>query len=282
MNAALAPKSALTCWIALPTPFRIEPDALVARLKADHDLPGLTIEADSRLGGEEGTAADAVADQTVLLNFGDAELALACVADPLPADALDLALNLNREWPKAREAFSQMRSMIMVTNFTAAADFSEAVYTAALVTLTAASLTAMAPALALYWVPAETVTAPSVFRERSQVLPGGARPMDLWTQFALLSDRDTAGRETTTAISFGLLPFVGREVEIRPSTEPKPEVARRLLGIMEYLLTQGPVLDDGDTLGISPTERLRVRTAESDLRAGLPIYALTIEKLAPA
>ena len=281
MSTALAPESTLTCWIALPAPFRIDPDALIARLKADHGLSNLSVEADSRDSGGP-SHADAVTDQTVLLTFDNVQIALACVPEPLSPGTFDLALSLNREWPEADEAFAEARSMIMVTNFTAATEFAEAVYMGALVTLTAASLSAMAPALGLYWAPAETVTSPEMFRERARVLPSGARPMELWTQFALLSDREADGRETTTAIGFGLCPFVGREVEFQPSTEPRLEVARRLLGTMEYLLTKGPVLQDGDTLGVTPAERLRVQTCDSALRAGLPIYALTIEKLAPA
>lgn len=95
-------------------------------------------------------------------------------------------------------------------------------------------------------------------------------PRDLWTGFRLYpSDGGTVGGFTT-----GLYVFVGYDVEIEPVRWPPGHVAQRLLGIIAYSLQAGPVLKDGDTLGISDTERFHihmVETAPSGRRAVLTL-----------
>ena len=47
-----------------------------------------------------------------------------------------------------------------------------------------------------------------------------------------------------------------------PIPWPMEEVAGRLVGTVAYLFSAGPVLKDGETLGVSETERFRVAKAE--------------------
>ncbi len=47
---------------------------------------------------------------------------------------------------------------------------------------------------------------------------------------------------------------------------PLPDVATRLLGVVSYLFTAGPVLKDGDTLGVSEDERVRITFSQETMR----------------
>lgn len=60
--------------------------------------------------------------------------------------------------------------------------------------------------------------------------------------------------DKVTITSAGLLPFVGRELEIIEAPGDLEFVADRLNNIERYLLIEGPVVGDGDTIGDVPGE----------------------------
>ena len=80
-------------------------------------------------------------------------------------------------------------------------------------------------------------------------------------------------------VTTGLSAFVDREIEFQPSAKPPDLLASRLIGTIRYLLAKGPVLNDGDTLGISENERIRVRLVASEIRPEQPVYALSLEQV---
>ncbi len=77
----------------------------------------------------------------------------------------------------------------------------------------------------------------------------------------------------------GLQPFVGREIEFWPQPLPVATIAERVIGTIQYLLNKGPVLDDGDTLGVSDSERIRVRHQPRGQRLDVPVLVLSVEHL---
>lgn len=80
----------------------------------------------------------------------------------------------------------------------------------------------------------------------------------------------------------GLMPFVGREVEAWNAPGDIDSVGDRLSNVLRYLLSEGPVLRHGDTLGTSPGDRgIRVlmgtSRADRPYAGGQPIPALWLE-----
>lgn len=76
------------------------------------------------------------------------------------------------------------------------------------------------------------------------------------------------------ALTTGLAPFIGREIEFMPSTLPPATIAQRVISTAQYLITNGLVLKDGDTLGVTETEKIRVRFAERGQRPAVPVVQL--------
>jgi len=56
-------------------------------------------------------------------------------------------------------------------------------------------------------------------------------------------------------------------------------IAARTLGTIGYLLAQRPVLKDGDSLGVSEKERIRVAYAAQGYKPGVPVLQLHVESL---
>lgn len=74
----------------------------------------------------------------------------------------------------------------------------------------------------------------------------------------------------------GLTKFVGREIEMDgPAAEPK-KVLTTERGLVAYLLQPGIKASDGDTVGGSTTERIRVRLRDSRRFDGLPVFAASL------
>jgi hypothetical protein len=76
-------------------------------------------------------------------------------------------------------------------------------------------------------------------------------------------------------VTQGLEPFVGREIQHPPNGDGPAELYNRVLGLATYLIQNGPVIAEGDTIGASQAERIRVRLEE---RHGTPLYRLEFER----
>jgi hypothetical protein len=64
------------------------------------------------------------------------------------------------------------------------------------------------------------------------------------------------------------------EIETRDAPMPGLELYDLVLGTTRYLLEKGPVIRDGDTIGQSPNQKIRMRRAESHWNAGERVYRI--------
>jgi Domain of unknown function (DUF4261) len=71
----------------------------------------------------------------------------------------------------------------------------------------------------------------------------------------------------------GLRSFVGREIELEGQASQLKSVLLAARGLAAYLLMSAAPLRDGDTIGASEDERIKVQLKDSDRFGGLPIIA---------
>jgi hypothetical protein len=50
-----------------------------------------------------------------------------------------------------------------------------------------------------------------------------------------------------------------------------------MLGLCQYLITHGPAVKDGETVGLTPDEKFRAQYREQGRRPGVPILELSYE-----
>lgn len=213
-----------------------------------------------------------------VLTANGKRLSVLLVEQPLPRDAYERALSLDRVWPAAAEAMQRQRAHAIVGMVDAAEDHGGALEGAACATLVAAALATLLPALAVIWAAGATITDPPRFVESAKGLARRQLPSDLWVSLAFLDGPPSAtGERTLAVLTTGLQPFVGREIEFLPTALSPYELARRVIGLGQYLIQSGPVIRDGETVGITETERIRVRFADGQ-RRGVPVMALTLEQ----
>ena len=108
-------------------------------------------------------------------------------------------------------------------------------------------------------------------------------PDTLWTRISFLRGAPVpGGTPTVAAFTTGLAAFIGREIEFQPAPLQPVEVAQRLVGLCQYLIVNGPVIRDGETVGLSEREKIRVRHAPAGQRPGVPVLLMSLEVADPA
>ncbi|MFG5380263.1 DUF4261 domain-containing protein, partial [Yoonia sp. R2-816] len=111
-----------------------------------------------------------------------------------------------------------------------------------------------------YWVSSERLCDWAEFTDYADAVlpafdndPDTAFPTRYWVSVQMTQVDGRFGGETQ-----GLRPFMGYELDLEPVAWPLADVAERLVGTVTYLFWHGPVLNDGDTLGVSEAERFRL------------------------
>lgn len=261
--------------LALEQPAAVSADHLASQLKCQFPEAGLAAKS------VEAKSSQAAPDAPILMDLGGTLITVLFVDKPIPADALSHAIRVDRMWPEASKRLATHRAHAIVATLSEAQDFAQARTNAYTVTLAAAALCALMPTIGVYWGAGDTVVEASRFVQSASAMTQGRVPADMWFQLLWLDGPRTPAHERTLAVlTTGLAPFVGREIEFLPAALPPAVIAERVLGTIVYLLMNGPVLNDGDTLGISESERIRIQHLPAGQRPNLPILVLSVEQLA--
>ena len=139
----------------------------------------------------------------------------------------------------------------------------------------AAVMTALPQAIGVFWNNAVMVVPKGLFCDfATSILPKGP-PIPVWVDFRVgwsESGKTSAGF-TTGLAALGLM-----ELETQDATEPPSELRQRFESIAQYLLDNGPVIGDGNTVGNSATEQIRVTYSPSSFGAKGQVMRLTYER----
>ena len=222
---------------------------------------------------------------SLIFKVNDVPMVLLWIDRPTPRGMFDDALAtqmLDRMWPDAQARLAQQRAHIVLATFATNRPHQEAVLHATLLTLVAAALADLTAAIAVYWHDGVTITERSRFIDCAKRLAEtGGWPSDIWVRLRWFGPK-TDGEQLVGIVTSGLLPFVGRELEFAPAALPPYTIGLRVIGVIHYLLSNGPVLRDGHTLGITETERIRVREYDDRHRPGVPFWVMNVEELSEA
>ena len=85
-----------------------------------------------------------------------------------------------------------------------------------------------------------------------------------------------SGYVPSRAITTGLRPFCGREVELEGSSKDFSNLMNKVAGLAGYLIEHGAVIRDGATFGGSESERIKINHAVSTRFAGVPVLRAVV------
>lgn len=199
-------------------------------------------------------------DEESLFSFNAGDEFFACVhlKGQYPDD-LEGPIATTWMWPREMsiENIKQHRSFLMITMTGGAEDPVRRRLTLTTVTALAAKQPGV---MAVYWGDASLVIFPPLFVEMAEENnTPRSPPLYLWVDLRAFRNEDG----TTGLFTIGLAPLGHMEIEIPRINMEIGELREWLRDIISYLLENGPVLLDGQTIGMSAEQQIRIRYCPS-------------------
>lgn len=195
-------------------------------------------------------------DATFSFQVGDVDVIVGHMPAPIPWSDLEGPCATSVLWPDAAKKLKTHKSHLIVT----VSGDTEPIDRAKLLTQVIAAIVGTCDsAVGVYWGDATLVVSAEMFRDFAiKVLPDGP-PLHIWIDFRVGKNKNGKSSGFTTGLkAFGLM-----ELETENSPEPPGELRERFLGIAGYLIANGPVVRDGDTIGEDANERIRAVYSKS-------------------
>ena len=132
------------------------------------------------------------------------------------------------------------------------------------------------PAIGVSWSAADAVWPADMFRN-SVDQAGDGLPLSQLVSIKFGQDTQYPrpdGGEAILAMTWGLAAFGLMEIEVRGFAGAADKLATTLLDLAAYLITSGPVIQDGNTVGPDVQTKFLVRHENSTLAPGRKVYRL--------
>ena len=200
------------------------------------------------------TATDvAVRDNTLSLRLGTSDVAIGTMPVPIPWSDLEGPCATSILWRDAAAAVQGHKSHAIVT---VSGELSPGALSTLLTQITAGVLASSSQSLGVFWTNAVMVVPKNLFFDFAvKILPLGP-PLPIWVDCRVGWTDDS--KTTSAGFTNGLAALGLMELEAARATEPPSELRKRFEAVARYLLENGPVIKDGDTLGESEQEKIRV------------------------
>jgi hypothetical protein len=178
------------------------------------------------------------------------------VPRPIPWGDLEEPCQTSMLWEDAEEELRDHAGHMIVTTFGDAEPLDRMKF---LTVVLAGMLGACDKALGVYWGGARLVVPSKLFQDMAKdILPDGL-PLFIWIGFRAGKNDDG----TTSGFTTGLRDLGHREFETDNATDSVGTLRERLFNLSCYVLENGPVIKDGNTVGADESEKIRVVYSES-------------------
>ena len=189
-------------------------------------------------------------DGSIAFRVGSSDVILARMPAPIPWSDLEGPCATSILWRNAAEEVRQHRIHWIVT---ASAELKPIEMATLLTQVTAATMAACPSAIGVYWGNATLVIPKDLFIDfAKQVLPKGP-PLHIWVDFRVGKDTES----TSAGFTAGMNALGHMEFEAQNAPEPVAELRERLMALAGYVLENGSLIRDGDTVGEDAEERIR-------------------------
>lgn len=198
----------------------------------------------------------------------DGEMAfLSLMPVPLPAEEIEYPCKTAIHWPQACDEFAKSRAHVIVAVMPKRNDPVDTLMRATMLTQAVSEL---AGGLGIYWGAGELVEKPDIFAEMAREMSRDEPPVGLWVGIKFEKEKDGSFSFATR----GLEQFDLANIEIQKE-RVDPNFAYAFIGdVAAYLVNNGPVIKEGDTVGETNEQRITVRMAPSIVDPGKQIYRL--------
>ena len=207
---------------------------------------------------------------TASLKLRDGDLIVALMPAPIPWSDLEGPCATSLLWKNAAEEVKPHCAHLIVSVLT---ELNEVERSILLTRATLAVLAASDAALGVYWGSAALLVPKDFFLEYAgKILPLGP-PLDVWVDFRVGWQTNT----TSGGFTQGLEALGHMELEARDWPEKPSELRDRFRELSRYLVQNGRVIRDRDTIGQDATEKIRAVYAPSTFGQNTRVMQLRYE-----
>lgn len=195
-------------------------------------------------------------DDSIAFRLGQTDVIMMKMPAPIPWTDLKGPCETSWLWPDATKVLKRHKEHLIVTVSSEEGPIEQSRW---LTYVIASIVETCKQAVGVYWGNATMVISPKVFRDfAAEILPH-ANPLFVWVDFRVSPGEG----ESSVGFTTGMQALGHMEFETLNSPESAGELRERLHGLAAYILENGPVIKDGDTVGEDANERITVRYAKS-------------------
>ena len=238
--------------VILPEAKPLDPERLAGAVRRHVD------EKDRFIGAEPG-------ENLVSLRVGGGTAMVSLMDRPIPNQELQSVCRFAWYWRAACDTVKDHKAHALVILMGTGLSRLDS---ALLQTKIVAAVIEESNAVASYW--GVNLQPRDVFLKGSGRASAGSLPVALWVNYRM--SREATGNFTLS--TRGLKEFGLMEIETKDAPMPGLDLFDLVLGASQYLISKGPVIKDGDTIGQSPKQRIRVRHADSFWNVGEKVYRI--------
>ncbi len=194
--------------------------------------------------------------RAITLSVDGVEMLVGMTAEPLDPELVERAVSLAHTWPGAGEAVHGCPAHAVVGVHEEPKGWARSREVARLVETVAHALIGHVPARAHLWGTAARLLPVETF---SSIIDDPRSTALRWVGLEFFRGPRTVDGEETVAIhTRGLAGFIGYEMELAAVPMSPPNAAQIIMSVAQYLLDNGPVLDNGDIIGPPDGARFQV------------------------
>lgn len=197
---------------------------------------------------------------------------LAHIPAPIPGGEAEDNAEGNFLWPEGRGEVASHRAHVIVTNV--GADDQLPIPSAISVSRLALVALRLFDGIGVYWGNASVCNSRAVFEDFCAEISSEHLPVPVWLRFQLVQPtEDGFGMYTLGMSQFDLM-----DIEVDCCTLDIGDLFEFVSSIAHYLIQSGPVIADGNTVGGSAEERIRVRHRPSMIDKTKKVYKIMFEE----
>jgi hypothetical protein len=264
-------KAQFTAVLLLEEPAKLSFSQLQAELKR--------IAPQAVLGGWGGPAADPTIEPAIeMLSLHGENLSVLVIDAPAPAATLQPGPFVNPLWPHAEREAARHKTHIAIIGLQDPVDRHAALAKARAVTLLAAAIVRLVPAIGVAWSDGANLVRAAAFTEMTKNMgQPDANAVPFWVRVMLVNGPPgPRGEPMIKGGTLGLRIFGLRELEYAPAPLDPGFIMQHAWSTAEYLLGSGKRLADGETIAVEGQRGFAVSHADTGDFVSFPIARLSL------
>lgn len=193
-----------------------------------------------------------------VFRFGEGLAAISLMAAPIPFEELEFPCAAAWYWPTAEEEMRTHNSHLLIALVDGPDDPIERHRR---LTELVASAAALTDAVGIFWGSGGNVHESRAFLDSAHQMTADVIPVELWVTIRFVPEDDGS----VSCITDGLEEFGLNEIEVVFSRREPQTLLEYVYNVAYYLIENGPVIHEGETIGLNEDERFPVTFEQSRL-----------------